>query len=42
MAHSLLGLTGPVAACPAPIARKPSHPASSPLNFSFNLVPMAR
>ena len=42
VAHSLLGLTGPAAACPAPIARKPSHPASSPLNFSFNLVPMAR
>ena len=32
VAHSLLGLTGPVAASPAP----------SPLNFSFNLVPMAR
>ena len=32
VAHSLLGLTGPAAASPAP----------SPLNFSFNLVPMAR
>jgi len=43
VAHSLLGLTGPVAASPAPLpaplARKT---LSTPLNFSFNLVPMAR
>ena len=43
VAHSLLGLTGPVAVSPAPLpaplARKT---LSTPLNFSFNLVPMAR
>ena len=44
VAHSLLGLTGPAAASPAPLPRKPlsSAPPAGPLNFSFNLVPMAR
>ena len=41
VAHSLLGLTAPATARPTPLGCKPPT-GSSPLNFSFNLVPMAR